>query len=60
MRITATANYSARTFTIRKSCLGYSVKYRTNKLTKEDFYNCIYNTERDWKQFLKSDDYYII
>lgn len=55
----ATPNYSARTFTIRISYPdGTKVKYRTSKLDPEEFDSCLYNTENDWNQFLKSDDYY--
>lgn len=59
--ITATANNSNRTFTIRKFENGkLYVKYRTVKMSKDEFNSCLNNTENDWKQFLKSDDYYII
>lgn len=59
--ITATANNSNRTFTIRKFENGkLYAKYRTIKLSKEEFESCLNNTENDWKQFLKSDDYYKI
>lgn len=59
MRATATPNHSARTFTIRvyhDSIL--TAKYRTLKMDKYEFHTCLYNTESDWKQFLKSDEYY--
>ena len=55
--ITATPNYSKRTFTLRTS---HGNKYRTNQLSKEEFESCEYNTSNDWKQFLKSDDYYVV
>lgn len=55
--ITATANYSARTFTIRTST---GNKYRTIKLSKEEFKSCLNNTSNDWADFLKSNDYYSI
>ena len=51
-----TANHSKKTFTIRT---GYA-KYRTIRLDKHEFKSCLYNTENDWKQFLKSGDYYLI
>lgn len=59
-RITATPNHSARTFTLRIFINGkLSNKYRTVPFSKEDFKVECYNTENDWKQFLKSfDDYY--
>lgn len=57
--ITAKANQSARTFTIRKyGNFKLIAKYRTIPLSVEDFESCENNTENDWKQFLKSDDYY--
>ncbi len=53
----ATANYSAKTFTIR---LSYA-KYRTFKMSNQDFQSCLHNTENDWKQYLATeDDYYIV
>jgi len=53
------ANQSKRTFTIRKYIDGkFSVKYRTVPMRKTVFESTEYNTEGDWKQFLKSDNYY--
>ena len=48
------ANHSKRTFTIRT----YVAKYRTIRLSKEEFQSCLNNTVQDWKQWLRSDDYY--
>ena len=48
------SNQSARTFTIRTD----SGRYRTNRLSQEEFDSCENNTGNDWNQFLKSDDYY--
>ena len=57
--IKATANQSQRTFTIRTYINGkLSTKYRTIKLSKEEFQSCESNTQNDWRQFLKSDEYY--
>lgn len=57
--ITATANQNKRTFTIRKTYSdGSKVKYRTYEMSQDEFDSCEMNTENDWKQFLKSDDYY--
>jgi len=54
-----TANQSKRTFTIRKYINDkFFAKYRTISMSKSEFNSCEYNTENDWKQFLKSDDYY--
>ena len=59
IKITATPNYSARTFTIRKSYAdGDKVKYRTIPMNREEFESCLNNTANDWNDFLKSDDYY--
>ena len=57
--IKATPNRSARTFTIRKYHNGVLfVKYRTNRMNREEFESSEHNTQNDWKQFLTSDDYY--
>ena len=57
--LTATPNHSARTFTLRiKYADGSMIKYRTIQTSKEDFESDLYNTENDWFQFLKSDNYY--
>ena len=48
------ANHSKRTFTIRTDV----AKYRTIRLSKEEFQSCLNNTGQDWKQFLRSSDYY--
>lgn len=60
--ITATANQSKRTFTLRTfdEHGNVTAKYRTYKMTQEEFENEEMNTEKDWKQFLKTDDYYKI
>ena len=49
-----TSNKSKRTFTLRT---GYAT-YRTYKMSKEEFNSNLHNTDNDWKQFLKSDEYY--
>ena len=48
------ANHSKRTFTIRTDV----AKYRTIRLSKEEFQSCLNNTGQDWKQWLRSSDYY--
>jgi hypothetical protein len=48
------ANKSKRTFTIRIN----GSKYRTYPMSKEEFQSESNNTANDWKQFLRSDDYY--
>lgn len=50
-----TSNESKRTFTIYKD----DTKYRTNQMTKEEFQENLYNTGKDWQNYLlKSNDYY--
>jgi len=50
-------NTSLRTFTIRTN----GSKYRTNKMTKEEFMSNENNTANDWQQFLNgSNDYYLV
>ena len=59
--IKVTANKSAKTFTIRTYVDGkLNNKYRTTPMTKEEFQSESNNTENDWKQFLKSSDYYLV
>jgi len=59
--IKVTANQSKRTFTIRKTYSdGSKVKYRTSTMNQQEFDIEEMNTENDWMQFLKSDDYYRI
>lgn len=59
--ISVKANESARTFTIRTYIDGkLNAKYRTIKLSKEEFEKESNNTENDWRQFLKSSDYYLV
>lgn len=55
--IRVSANHSAKTFTIRSN----GSKYRTNRLSAEEFQSCLYHTGNDWSNFLKySQDYYLI
>jgi len=58
-RIKATANHSKRTFTIRTYFDGkIFAKYRSFPLTPEEFESELNNTENDWRQFLKTNEYY--
>ena len=50
----ATANKSARTYTLRFD----GNKYRTVRMSKEEFDNAYYYTENDWKNFLRGSEYY--
>lgn len=59
--IETTANKSARTFTLRTFINGVlSSKYRTLKMSKEEFNSANYWTQNDWKNFLKTDEYFLI
>lgn len=49
-------NYSKRTFTIKTNGL----KYRTVRLSKQEFESCLYNTGNDWSKFLRTSDYYLV
>ena len=48
------ANHSKRTFTIRTDV----AKYRTIRLSKDEFNSFLNNTGQDWRQFLRINDYY--
>jgi len=59
--ITVTANYSKRTFTIRKYDDGnLYAKYRTYPMSKAEFEDAEMNTNNDWKDFLKTNNYYVV
>jgi len=48
-------NHSKRTFTIKTE----SGKYRTIKMSKDEFNSSLHNTGNDWQHFLNSSsDYY--
>ena len=49
-----TSNKSARTYTIN---VGYA-KYRTFKMSKQEFDSAYYWSQNDWNQFLKTDEYF--
>ena len=54
-----TANQAKRTFTIRQFVDGeLFAKYRTITMSRDEFESNQFNTEGDWKQFMKTDDYY--
>ena len=59
-QIKATANYSKRTFTIRKQDnKGRTLsKYRTNQLTYDELFDFEFNTSNDWLHFLNTSLYY--
>jgi hypothetical protein len=60
-KLTATPNYSARTFTLRVAHADGSIsKYRTYPTSKSEFEQDLNNTEDDWFYFLKSDSYYTV
>jgi len=55
--IRVNANTSLRTFTIRTK----DSKYRTTKMSKEEFMSKENNTSNDWIDFLKrTNDYYLV
>lgn len=57
--IKATPNYSKRTFTIRSYVNGkFNAKYRTFEMSEEEFESKLYNTEGDWENFFRTDNYY--
>ena len=59
--IKVAANHSHRTFTIRKYINSELIaKYRTFPMTQEEFDSNEMNTENNWRQFLKSGDYYFV
>ena len=50
-----TSNKQLRHFTLWTSS---GSKYRTYPMSKEEFQSAEYRTDNDWKNFLKSNDYY--
>jgi hypothetical protein len=50
------SNKSERTYTIQTE----TAKYKTVKMTQDEFDSCWYNTANDWADYLKSPDYYKI
>lgn len=57
IEIKISANKSKRTFTIRKEFF----KFRTDRMSREDFESNYYNTANDWQDFLKySNSYQLI
>ena len=51
-----TSNKSARTYTIRVN----GSKYRTFQMSKQEFDSAYYWAENDWRQFLKTNEYYVV
>lgn len=51
-----TSNKAKRHFTIYKED---GTKYRTLPMSTEEFHSNEMNTMNDWKQFLKSESYYV-
>lgn len=60
--ITALGNERTKTYDIVKTWSdGTKTVYRTTELTYQEFEDMEYNTENDWKDFLKtSQDYYVV
>ena len=58
-KITAKENQRDKTYTIRTyENNKLTAKYRTIPMSIEEFESSKYNTENDWRQFLKTDEYY--
>jgi hypothetical protein len=55
--VRVTSNKSKRHFTIYKTD---GTKYRTLPMSKPEFESNEMNTMNDWRQFLKSDEYYVV
>jgi len=59
--ISVKPNYSKRTFTIRKyNGKNLVAKFKTTEMSEEEFMESEYNTEGDWKDFLKMNECIII
>jgi len=59
--IRVTANQKKKLFTIRKYTNGkISAKYRTLHMNTEEFESNEHNTDNDWVQFLKTDNYEVL
>ena len=59
--IIATPNKSKRTFTLRKTIFGRVIaKYRTTKMSKDEFNDCEMNTSNDWSDFLRNEEVTIL
>jgi len=55
--IKISSNKAKRTWTL----ITDAAKFRTNRMSKEEFSNCDFNTGNDWQNFLDSStDYYIV
>ena len=60
-QIKSKANQSKRTFTLTVYYNGIRyAKYRTMPMSQEEFDSSEHNTENDWMQFLKTDEYEVI
>ena len=57
-----TPNYGKRTFTIRVQNLAEKTifNYRTNVFDRDEFDSMEFNTQIDWHNFMKTDEYYLI
>lgn len=59
--IKATPNHARKTFTIRTYHDGkLTAKYRTTRMSNEEFQSNLHNTQNDWANYLKSDEYYTV
>lgn len=59
--ISVTPNHSKRTFTIRKKDKAVTyAKFRSLSLSKEEFESLLYNTEDDWKDYLRYNEVIVL
>jgi len=60
-RLKVTSNEKERIFTIQSFINGdLFATYETIEMSQEEFEENENNTENDWRQFLKTDNYYVI
>ena len=60
-KIKVKTNQRKRHFTIREYSGGELIaKYRTYRMTVQEFDSAEFCTKNDWFQFLKTDEYYIV
>jgi len=59
IQIKATPNHSKKTFTIRYFDYGKCyLKFRTLRLNRQEFEDCEYFTQNDWKDWIKNNQWY--
>ena len=59
IEIKANPNHSKKTFTIRNYDNGKCyLKYRTFMMSRQEFEDCEYFTQNDWKDWLRNSQWY--